>query len=295
MRLASFNVKNLFLAGDAGIALTRFGARAKRRAELRALARALTRVDADLVALQEVGSLAALCAVNELLTDPYPYLRVVPGNSSRGIALAFASRKPIEVVSHAERVLTDEDRRPLCDYPNAAAAQREEPEALRLQRDLLRCDISCDGIDLSVFNVHLKSPNQPRWCLLSAEQLRAAECRLIAEIVTDFQQLHAQRPVALLGDFNDLWPSAALAALDSAGLIHIDYHGANKAGTFWPAGLTIDHLLANAAMARMVVPDSAVIHDLASLRRGSDHCPVSVDLELSIAQASADRTPSRSS
>lgn len=295
MRLASFNVKNLFLAGDAGIALTKFGARAKRRPELRALATALINLDADLIALQEVGSHAALTALNDLLTHPYPHLAVVPGNSTRGIQLAFASRVPIQVFSHADRVLFDRAGKPVTDFPNAAAAQRQEPVELRLQRDLLRCDISWDGIDLSVFNVHLKSPNQPRWCLLSAADLRAAECRLIARIIQDFQIQQPHRPVLLLGDFNDLWPSDALAELQPAGLEHIDYHSPSKAGTFWPAGLTIDHVLANPAAARMLIPESALIHDLGKLRRGSDHCPVSVDLSPVSDQLSADKTPSASS
>jgi endonuclease/exonuclease/phosphatase family metal-dependent hydrolase len=236
------------------------------------------KVDADLVAFQEVGSHAALGAVNDLLTHPYPHLAVVPGNSTRGIQLAFASRMPVEVSSHADRILPGRDGKPVSDYPNAAAAGRREAVELRLQRDLLRGDVNCNGVDLSVFNVHLKSPNQPRWCRLTAAELRAAECRLIASIVRDFQTQQPQRPVLLLGDFNDQWPSQALAELNPAGLERIEYQDPDKVGTFWPAGLTIDHVLVNPAAARILVPDSAVIHDTASLRRGSDHCAVSVDL-----------------
>lgn len=295
MRLASFNVKNLFLPGDAGIALTKFGARPKRRAELRALARALIKVDADLVVLQEVGSHDALSAVNDLLTHPYPHLTVLPGNSMRGIHLAIASRVPINVTSHAERFLPARDGTPVFDYQDAAAAGRNEAREMRLQRDLLRCDVTLAGVELSVFNVHLKSPNQPRWALLSAADLRAAECRLIAGVLRDCQDRQPERPIILLGDFNDLWPSDPLAELHPAGLTRIDYTGPDKAGTFWPAGLTIDHIFANPAAARLLVPDTARIHDLASLRRGSDHCAVSVDLQLSADQSSAESTPSLSS
>lgn len=281
MRLGSYNVKNLFLADDPGIALTEFGARPKRRAELRALARALNHVDADVVALQELGSRAALSALNNLLTQPYPFLSVVPGNSSRGIQLGFASRLPMTVHSHADQVLTSPGGDPLMDYPNAVAARQKQPSVLRLQRDLLQADIELDGVALSVFTVHLKSPNQPRWCRLSAAELRTAECRLIARLLTEFQQQQPDRAVVLLGDFNDTWPSPALAALEAAGFEFLSFSGSADTGTFWPAGLIIDHILVNAVARGHLIPDSARVHDKASFRRGSDHCIVSVDFDWS--------------
>ena len=286
MRLCSFNVKNLFVAGDAGIAQSHYGARPKRQAEIRALARALSRVDADLVAFQEVGSLAALGSVNDLLSHPYPYLGVVPGNSRRGIHLGFASRLPMTLTSHADRCLFDTDQQVIEDYPDAASVTTGLTCPLGLQRDLLRCDVQVDGERLSVFTVHLKSPNQPRWSRLRADELRQAESRLIARIVTESQQQDEQTAIVMLGDFNDLWPSAALLPLDQAGLVRVGFSpAADQLRSFWPRAITIDHILVNAAAAQWLVPDSAMIHDAKSFRRGSDHCPVSVDLQVPVSSA----------
>jgi endonuclease/exonuclease/phosphatase family metal-dependent hydrolase len=280
VRLCSFNVKNLFLDGDAGIARSQYGARPKRRAEIRALARALNSVQPDLVAFQEVGSLAALNSVNELVSDPYPHLAVVPGNSQRGIHLGFASRQPMILTSHADRRLLGSDEQILEDHPDAASAASGAVCSLGLQRDLLRCDLAVAGCRLSVFNTHLKSPNQPRWSRLRADQLRQAESRLIARIVQELEQHDSDLPIVVLGDFNDLWPSDALLPLQDGGLMKVDFAPAAAAlRSFWPKSITIDHILVNASAGAWLVPDSAMIHDVKSFRRGSDHCPVSVDLE----------------
>lgn len=281
MKLCSFNVQNLFAPGDAGIARSQYGARPKRRAEIRALARALNGVDADLVAFQEVGSVAALQSVNELCSEPYPHLSIVPGNSQRGIHLGFASRLPMSLTSHVDRTLFDADQQVLEDHPDSASAAAGVVSPLGLQRDLLRCDLEIAGRRLSVFNMHLKSPNQPRWSRLRADQLREAESRLIARIVLESEQCDPDVPIVLLGDFNDLWPSAALLPLEQAGLICVEYACATgNPRSFWPKAITIDHILVNAVAAAWLVPDSAMIHDVKSFRRGSDHCPVSVDIEV---------------
>jgi endonuclease/exonuclease/phosphatase family metal-dependent hydrolase len=294
VRLCTFNVRNLFLAGDPGTLSGAYGARPKRRAEIRALARALNRVDADLVGFQEVGSLAALGAVNELLTTPYPFLYLLPGNSRRGIHLAFASRRPLTVTSHAERTLRDDGGGVLEDYPDAESARSGSLAPLTLQRDLLRCDFG-DGLKLCVFNVHLKSPNQPRWCRLSAEALRTAECRLIAEIVAENDR--AGQGIVVLGDCNDVWPSSALSALQEVGLKRVATEGETlsaddvpstadqtSATSYWPRAINIDHIMLNTVAADWLDAGSAIVHDAKSFRRGSDHCPVSVDLLLPDAQ-----------
>ena len=215
------------------------------------------------------------------MSSPYPYLYLLPGNSRRGIHLAFASRCPLTVTSHAERPLRDECGRVLEDYPDAASAQSGLLEPLALQRDLLRCDFG-GGLKLSVFNVHLKSPNQPRWCRLGAEELRRAECRLVAEIVAENEE--AGQGIVLLGDCNDVWPSSSLSALQDVGLERVTAAGAPGeppvAASYWPRAITIDHIMLNAVAAGWLDSGGAIVHDAKSFRRGSDHCPVSVDLLL---------------
>ncbi len=276
-RVATYNLKNLFLDTGSAILNAKRRARPKRRVELRALARTIGRLDADLLAVQEVGDGAALTAVNELLGQPYPHLEVVPGNSDRGIHLGFLSRVPVSLTSHAELLLADAHGQPLADFATAADAEAGLETPLRLQRDLLRCDV-LDGA-LTVYNVHLKSPNQPRWRRLDAATVRAAEARLIAGVLAA-PLAERERALLLVGDFNEGSDGEALAPLRRAGLHDVAGKDAEQVPTFWPACARIDHVFANTTALRRVEGDLQV-HASRRARRASDHFPVSVALRLS--------------
>jgi endonuclease/exonuclease/phosphatase family metal-dependent hydrolase len=280
IRVATFNVCNLFLPGSLDLGQGQ-GATVKRRAELRALARGLELADADVVALQEVGSLAALAAVNQLLSQPYPYLYLIPGNSVRGIHLAFASRFPGSLSSHRHLDLRDERGEVLEDYATAADAAMDTAKVLRLQRDLLRLDLCINDRPISLFNLHLKSPNQPRWCRLTAQELRLAECRLVAGVTEQFETEQPGSALLVLGDFNDPWPAAALQPLAALGLRRPQRHtAASSAESYWPRAITIDHILLNAAALELSLDSGWQVIDDKRARRGSDHCPVVLELQI---------------
>jgi len=284
-RVATFNMKNLFLPGGSVGQPAIQGALPKRRAELRALARALQLADADVVALQEVGSITALEAVNQLLAEPYPHLLMLPGNSARGIHLAYASRVPANVVSHRELRLLDDAGRELEDHTSVDDAAAGQMSPLKLQRDLVRLDCELQdrpaATQLTLFNVHLKSPNQPAWARLSAQDLRCAECRLIARVVSDFAVRYPRAAIVILGDFNAEWQAAALEPLRQAGFSCADGAlSASLPASFWSLGLTIDHILVNAIAAERIVTGSLNVINDKRCRRGSDHAPVLVDLAL---------------
>ncbi|MFV2089978.1 MAG: hypothetical protein ACC642_04935 [Pseudomonadales bacterium] len=98
MRLATYNVKNLFRDGAAE--------RAKPDREFSSLVGSVNKLGADVLLLQEVGSRAALNELNARLKSPYGHADVLLGNSDRDIHLAILSRHPFCLTSHRERTLT---------------------------------------------------------------------------------------------------------------------------------------------------------------------------------------------
>jgi len=286
VRIATYNLKNLFLDDAGPVQSARRRAPPKRRAELRALAYVIGRVGADVIALQEVGGAAALETLNGLLAHPYPHARVVPGNSDRGIHLAYLSRLPFATRSHSGHELRDEKGQPLRDPAEEGA---NGTGALRLQRDLLRCDLDVGAEGLTLYNVHLKSPNQPPGRQIGADEVRAAECRLIAEVIRAQQIAEPGRPLLLLGDFNAPWDSDSLAPLRSLDLANLlESARPLDAPTFWPGtGAEIDLVLANAAALPRIVTGSVRVHESQRARKGSDHYPVSFELQATIAPDAA--------
>jgi endonuclease/exonuclease/phosphatase family metal-dependent hydrolase len=282
LRIASYNVQNLYTEADAG---RQPKATAKPGKGIQALAGTLGALAADAVLLQEVGSAEALALVNERLEEPYPFAAVVEGNSERGIHLAVLSREPFQVTSHRHLRLGDEAGLPLLDYASEAAAGSEQLTPLQIQRDLLQVDLDlADAGTLTLFNVHLKSKTNRPWRQLAADDVRAAEARQVAQRLAAYLLAYPERPLLLGGDLNDLCSSESLAPLFGLPLLdpmgeQLAQTGANPS-TYWPKRrMRLDFLLLSPAAARLLVPNSARIHADQRAKRASDHYPISVDLE----------------
>jgi len=282
LRVASYNVQNLFSAEDA----RRNGSAAKAPAAMKALAGTIGSMSADVLLLQEVGSEEVLSELNEVLHNPYPYRAVLPGNSDRGIHLGILSREPFELTSHRHLVLKDASGEALLEYSSEADAAVDRPGPVRIQRDLMLAELTLADQDrLALFNVHLKSKTNRPWRRLPADDVRAAEVRQVAAHVRDYLHAHPRRPVILAGDFNDLRSSEVLVPIfelpfsDPLG-DDLKARGANPS-TYWPKRrMRLDFLLLSQVAADRLLPDSARIHAGQRARRGSDHYPISVDLTL---------------
>lgn len=281
MRIASYNVRNLF--DEAGAA--RAGAAAKSAQELKALAGTMGTLKADAVILQEVGSRDALAELNDLLASPYPYVGLLEGNSSRGIHLAMLSREPFELTSHRTLALSDQTGTALLEYDTEADARSGNAAPVRIQRDLLLAEVELAGEGvLALFNVHLKSKTNRAWRLLAADVIRAAEVRQVAARIAAYIQAHPDRPVILGGDFNDLRSSEVLKPLFELPLSDpmgesLAASGRNPS-TYWPKRrMRLDFLLLSTTARASLVLDSPTIHVSQRARRGSDHYPISLDLE----------------
>lgn len=277
LRLATYNLKNLFLARDVEAGEIAYP---KPNKELRPLARMIDQVGADLMVLQEVGSFEALELLNERLANPYPHLVCLPGNSRRSIHLAALSRLPMRARSHREAGLLTGEGAVLMGFADEAGAAAGERVPLKLQRDVLCLELAA----LTVFVVHLKSQGNPPWQETPADDIRAAEARVVASIVTRYEAAHPGVPVLIAGDFNDVLSSDALAPIRD--LRFLDVLGASfrdtgvRPSTYWPKRrMVIDLLLLSDALAARYVAQSVTIHRSHMARTASDHYPVSMQVQ----------------
>lgn len=276
--IATYNTRNLFVGDEAT---------AKPRSQLRSLARAIDRLDADVLGLQEVGGMPALETLNGLLAAPYPHLGLLPGNSNRGIHVAFLSRWPLALHSHVHVELSAADGTPLCDHESEADRREGRQRRLRFQRDWLLAEVALgDAGTVAVFNGHLKSAAQRDYAVHACDTVRGAEARAAAVIVGDYVAANPARPVVVLGDFNETPSHESLAPLFAlsgfSDPVAEAYAGKPKRPTtYWARRrYRIDHVLLSAAAKARYVPDSATIPTGKLGRRASDHYPVSIQLEI---------------
>lgn len=276
--LATYNTMNLFDS--------RHPVDAKPAREMRALAVTVDRMLPDVLALQEVGSIAALEEFNARLRAPFPHLGLLPGNSARHISVAFMSRLAFRMTSHAARILRDEAGAALLEFRSPADRDAQRLSPLRFQRDCLLGEFHDGGSTcLAVFNVHLKSRHACDWYRHSSDAIRLAEAREVARIVQAYRRRHAPAPpVAVVGDFNEVGDHDSVRPLSGASGLS-DPLGDELAGcgqrpsTYWSKhAQRIDHVLLCERARRAYVHGSAAIVANAAARKASDHLPVKVTL-----------------
>jgi uncharacterized protein len=254
LRVATWNVHDLFDAEDRIVPpgeLDAVLAPGEVDAKLAAVAAVLARIDADVVVLQEVETLALARAIGD--RAGYPEARLVDGNDPRGIDVAALSRLPVTAyASHAGEI---------------------GPDGLPLwPRDCVELHVRAASRRLAIVASHLSSA-------LSDDGTRrswqAARMRSIADALAT---LDAERLVLVAGDLNDGPDAPALAPLLGDGA----WVDALPAGAWtWSGGgrtSRLDYLL---------VPRTAVGGLLAievewgpDVDAASDHRPVVADLLL---------------
>ncbi|MEM7627126.1 MAG: endonuclease/exonuclease/phosphatase family protein [Planctomycetota bacterium] len=287
--IGSYNVRNFLDVFDDPYSNDE-SVRVKERRDIQTLAKAIQRLDADVVVFQELENEHVLRAmVDEFLPNAgYRYITAQRTNSGRGINLGVASRLPIvELRSYRMQTLT---------HPGAPG------RTWRFARDVMRVTVDVDGDagdeTIDVFNVHLKSnrsgPDDPNSMLYrTAEAIRVKEI-IAAEVADDPGFL-----AVVTGDFNSNYetrpeqprPWPAIAHLletepgDTPLLTDLHTRLSDKQrvtipgdGRFPPA--TFDYILATPAMAERFVPRSAVVLRDEMLTSGSDHRPISATFRL---------------
>ncbi len=240
----------------------------KSKAALREVIKAM---DADVLALQEIGGAAYLEELRlDLATEgiDYPYGHVlVAADSERRIAVL--SRRPLLAVKdHADLKFEYFD------------------ESVPVRRGLLEVSVALGEGAITLFVVHLKSRLTERGDDPSSASLRAGEAVAVRDRILERCPDPQISSFLVLGDFNDLRPNRPLRAILDRGKTKICnwVPAADSRGHTWThyyqrqeVYSRVDHILVSPAAEPLV--KRAWIVDAAATAEASDHRPLVVQLE----------------
>ncbi|MGQ0575013.1 MAG: endonuclease/exonuclease/phosphatase family protein [Pseudonocardia sp.] len=219
VRIGTWNLENLFRPGDAGGP----SSDAAYRAKLASLARTITDIEPDVLAVQEVGNPDALADLADAAGGGWTVATAPVGPGERPIRCGYLSRLPLTSVE------------PVTAFPPGLAPVQvadEGPPATGMGRAALRARVDVGGRAVDLLTCHLKSKllsyppgpgGRPRFdprdegerarAAVYALARRAAEAATVrAEATRLLGDLGRERAVIVLGDLNDV-PDAATTQL----------------------------------------------------------------------------------
>lgn len=226
LRIATFNLKDFFLPrvpAEAAIV----------EAKVANVAAQLRRADADVVALQEVGSPELVTRLVERELGALGYGAPLFGSEDRrGIRNTILSRRPILWSQvHSAKSL---------DFPRFVATDAEPfPNRIPLRRGVVHVRVEDDGLgEVDVLTAHLKS-NLPKGIFdaqgveledttaaglaesaIRSLVLRAAEALYLRKLVDKVFETSPDHAVCVLGDLNDTTeslPIRVVRGIDASG------------------------------------------------------------------------------
>jgi len=234
--------------------------------KLNKVARVLSRLDGDIVVLQEVeniGILNALASHIDLKTMGYEYRRLEVGNDGRGINIGFMSRVPFESYkSNKTMEFTRED---------------SAGKVYRFARDAVEVRLKYRGHRIGIIGVHFKSrfnDNDP--------DRRIAEAQRVRKIADGMKASDPEMYVFIIGDMNGTPDTEAYRAViygwDGEG---VEYKAAmdtvpeaeRYSYVYRGEQLLIDHVVSDPdGSGRLVGGTATILHDIAE--DASDHFPL---------------------
>ncbi len=291
-RLTTYNIENLFDDVDDPELSDRNEDidDTKPEHQMIAVARAIQKLDSDVICMQEIESLDALLWFrDQYLADMgYEHVISLDAGNSRGIENAVLSRFPLSKPElwigkelggvHPEK------------YGNNKNYYAGEPVAFR--RSPLKVDVEIPASDdseswiLTLFVVHHKSGRYSQYW-------REAEAKMIVKLAKQIEKEHPDRPIAVLGDFNAQTSDDSVKAYLNHGFADIfaDSLYSPTEIISHESKRRIDLILANSAASEYLVEESAFVLGTAARPAGidwrdldtfegyaADHYPVSVDV-----------------
>lgn len=272
LTLATYNVENYTLADRMveGVYRQEYPKPEAEKEALRAVVRAL---DADVLALQEIGGPAFLEELRRDLAHEgagYPHAAIfVHGEAPRYVAVL--SRRPFTAIEkHADLTFR---------YFNGVE---------RVRRGLLEVRLSTAAGEIALFVVHLKSRFTERQDDPASATRRAGEAMAIRDrVLARFPEPASSRFV-ILGDFNDGPTARPVKAMLTRGQTRIAelLPATDSRGETWThcyakedSYSRVDHILVSPGLLGEVRARAARIHDGPGVRAASDHRPVVTTLE----------------
>ncbi|MCA9671096.1 MAG: endonuclease/exonuclease/phosphatase family protein [Myxococcales bacterium] len=275
IKLATFNVRNLFDSSDDPDKLDDVPSKSEVDAKLKAIGIAIRRLDADIVALQEIENRAILDRLNneELSSLGYEHVRLVEGNDVRGVDVALLSKFPVpRAVSWKNEVFKGVDG---------------DTQNYGFSRDCLEAtiDVAPDRKLVLLVN-HLRANDDSDPTALKRREAQAAQVRRIAD---ETLALDPRANLAVIGDLNDLPNSRTLELIrgtdgskkpelaDVAETIDV----AERYTTIYRGDhRQIDYILVAPGLAEDLVIGSASVNHDGAFSATSDHFPVMATFDL---------------
>lgn len=298
VRFATYNIENLFDTPSAGgDEENRSGTEAKPVDHRKAVADAIKRIDADVLAVQEIESEAVLTKFrDEYLSDlGYTYIASIDAGDPRGIEQSVLSRFPLKDGKVWKNL-------PLKGVQPEKLGKKDNKDAgkpLVLKRSPFKVNVDIPGAPpIAILSVHHKSG-----AFYSFQ--REAEAARIVELVKEITTADPKTGVLVMGDFNAKAEEKAVQTY-----LGTDASGKEGGGGMVDAfagldpknpqymthvsGRDIDHILMTPNLASLLNKQTRFI--LGTIQRqekadwrttpapkgyGSDHYPVVVDLMIS--------------
>ena len=271
--VATYNVEN-YVAADRRVDEVYRQGYPKPEAAKTALRAVIRALDADVLALQEMGPAGYL---EELRSDlraeglDYPHM---------ALAEAVDTDRHVAVLS----------RIPFCRVQTHADLDfRYFDGQTRVKRGLLEVVVAIDGRELTLFAVHLRSRFTERPDDPNAAIFRAGEATAIRDFVLRRFPNPAAARYVILGDCNDTRNSKPLRLLTRRGTTTIATFtkAADPNGETWTycyrkddTYSRVDYVLVSPGLAAAVSEGGARVYNGPGVREASDHRPVVVRLEL---------------
>lgn len=267
LRVATYNVENYVAAGRRveGVYRPGYPKPEDQKAAVRAVLRT---IDADVVALQEMG--------------PEPYLEELK-RDLRAEGLDYPHHALLEAAD-AERHVAVLSKRPLAGVVRHTDLTFKYDGAIEpVKRGLLEVRIAAPGGDLTFFIFHLKSRLTDRQHDPQSARRREGEAVAIRERVLEAFPNPGGGRFVMLGDCNDGRLSRPVQALRQRGRTDIVelLPAADTRGETWTycyrkedTYTRVDHIFVSAPLTRFVEGGRAHICDVPETRVASDHRPV---------------------
>jgi endonuclease/exonuclease/phosphatase family metal-dependent hydrolase len=271
--IATYNVEN-YVATNRMVDGTYRQNYPKPEAEKQALRAVIRALNADVLALEEVGGRPYLAELQRDLAyegTAYPYAELIEAaDTDRHVAVL--SRQPFSsVTKYADLTFT---------YFGA-----KEP----VKRGLLEVRFATEAGEVAVFVVHLKSRFTDRTDDPNSALRRLGEATAVRDQVLKIFPVPAAARFLIVGDFNDSSASKPLRALAQKGTTELAeiLPAADRSGAVWTHFYkkeeiysAVDHVLVSALLKPTVVGESAKICDVPETAIASDHRPLVVTLKL---------------
>ena len=278
LRVATYNIQNYTLANRREGAVFR-PAYPKPETEKAALRRVIAALDADVIALQEIGGEAFLRELRrDLASEGITYAygeAMIAGDDERG--LAVLSRVPLgHVTAHRD----------------LAVKRKGVAPSDQVRRGILEVEVPLAGGTVTLFIVHLKSRITEMKEDPEAEDQRVAEAQAVRDMVLSRFPEPARARFLIVGDFNDQPGSRALKAIQDRGKTEITQwvDAADEQGYRWTHAYEriavysrLDHVFVSPGLSGSLdAPLRARIvgEPIEAVKLASDHRPIVVELNL---------------